>query len=148
MISKFISENLIGLILFVLRFGLTLTLFAFFTLAVKTIWQDLRAQTSSAAAKPIPPLVLQLFPSGENYSFNLNEISLGRDPGCDLHLTDESVSAIHARCYFRKNQWWFEDNGSSNGSSLNDTPVDTPTVLTSGDNLILGSVGLRIHFTL
>jgi pSer/pThr/pTyr-binding forkhead associated (FHA) protein len=147
MTSSFLSENLVGVVLLVLRLGLTLTLFAFFGLAVKTIWQDLRKQTETAAVKSVPVINFAQEDSDQGQTFSLNEISLGRDPGCDLHITDDSVSARHARCYFRKNQWWVEDNQSSNGSFLNGAQVEVPTVLTSGDQLTLGSVNLTISFS-
>ncbi|MEN8241288.1 MAG: FHA domain-containing protein [Chloroflexota bacterium] len=147
MTSTFLSDNTVGVILFFLRLGLTLTLIAFFGVALKTIWQDFRKQTETASAISMPVIIFQPEHSAEEQRFSLNEISLGRDPGCDLQITDESVSARHARCYFRKSQWWLEDNHSSNGSKLNGIPVEAPTVITSGDQLSLGSVKLKISFS-
>lgn len=146
MTSSFISENLTGLVLLVIRLGLTLVLYVFLAYAVRTIWQDLRKQTDARTLAKIPPISLQPAEAKQGTSFKLNEISLGRSPSCDFHIEDYTVSAVHARLYFRQNQWWVEDNDSSNGSFLNEIPVTTPTVLTSGDQLKLGTYIVLINF--
>ena len=146
MISSFLSENLVGLALLVLRLGLTLALYAFLVYAVRTIWQDLRQQTQSATLKPVPPIYLRPEGNAQATIFKLNEITVGRSPACDMCIQDETVSAVHARLYYRKNQWWVEDRDSSNGSTLNSLPIETPTVLTSGDQLTLGSFNIQINF--
>lgn len=147
MTTSFLSDNLVGIILFFLRLGLTLTLIAFFGLAVRSIWQDLRKHTESTVAKSTPLLSFNFGTGSAPQTFSLNEISIGRDPSSDLVIADESVSARHARCYYRKSQWWFEDTMSSNGSKLNRTEVNTPTVLTSGDQITVGGVSLTISFS-
>lgn len=147
MISSFIVENLTSIFLLIIRLFLTLALYAFLAYAVRVIWQDLRKQTESASFGQVPPISLQPEKSTKGISFKLNEISLGRSPLCDLPIEDDTVSAHHARLYYRKNQWWVEDNDSSNGSFLNDIPVTTPTVLTSGDQLKLGNFSINIDFT-
>lgn len=147
MISGSISGNLTSVVLLVIRLSLTLALYAFLAYAVKIIWQDLRKQTDTTAFAQVPPISLQPENLQKSTAFKLNEISLGRSPLCDLPIQDDTVSAHHARLYFRKNQWWVEDNESSNGSFLNDSPVTTPTVLTSGDQLKLGSFTIYINFS-
>ena len=146
MIASFISENLASLVLLVIRLGLTLALYAFLAYAVRTIWLDLRKQTESKTFSKVPPISLHPEDAHQSISFKLNEISLGRSPSCDFAIEDFTVSAVHARLYFRQNQWWVEDNESSNGSFLNDIPIKTPTVLTSGDQLKLGSYIVLINF--
>jgi pSer/pThr/pTyr-binding forkhead associated (FHA) protein len=146
MISSFISENLTSLFLLVIRLGLTLALYGFLAFAVRTIWQDLRKQTNTDFFTRVPPISLQPEHAEKSISFKLNKVSLGRSPSCDFPIEDDTVSAQHARLYFRKNQWWIEDNDSSNGSFLNGLPVTTPTVLTSGDQLKLGSYTVLINF--
>lgn len=146
MISEFIAENATGLILLALRLGLTLALYAFLAYAVRVIWRDLRQQTRADSLSPIPPIYLKPESASEEIVFKLNQITIGRSPGCDLHIQDETVSALHVRLYFRQNQWWVEDNDSSNGTTLNSIPVETPTVLTSGDQLMLGNIGIRVNF--
>lgn len=146
MISDFISENFTGLLLLIFRLGLTLALYAFLAYAIRTIWRDLRQPTREASFSIIP--AISLIPAGQESgtTYKLNEITVGRSPLCDLHIQDDTVSAKHARLYYRKNQWWIEDNQSSNGSYLNDIPVEIPTVVTAGDQLKLGSFLIMINF--
>ena len=144
--SAFLAENTTSLVLLILRLGLTLALYAFLVYAVRTIWQDLQHQTRSAAAPGVPPISLTPQGADRPTTLKLNQISIGRAPACDLCIQDETVSAKHALLYYRKNQWWVEDNQSSNGTLLNGLPVETATVLTSGDLLKLGSVTISIDF--
>jgi pSer/pThr/pTyr-binding forkhead associated (FHA) protein len=144
--SAFLAENSAGVILLILRLGMTISLYVFLVYAVRTIWQDLRQSEKSTGGLAAPPISLATGGDPKPTTFKLNQISIGRSPTCDYCLQDETVSATHAVLYYRKGQWWVEDNHSSNGSLLNDVSVETPTVLTSGDQLKIGSVTILIDF--
>jgi pSer/pThr/pTyr-binding forkhead associated (FHA) protein len=144
--SAFIADNTAGLILLILRLGLTVTLYFFLAYAIRTIWQDLRQGGKSADKFVVPQISLSKSGEINPITFKLNQVSIGRSPACDFCLQDETVSATHALLYYRKSQWWVEDNQSSNGSLLNDIPVETPTVLTSGDQLTIGSITILVDF--
>ncbi len=75
------------------------------------------------------------------------EIILGRDPGSDVPLLDDTVSARHARMTYHHGQWWLEDLASTNGTFLNNTPISMQTVITSGDEISCGSVSLTISLS-
>ncbi len=79
--------------------------------------------------------------------FSQAEITVGRDPGCDIPLLDETVSARHAHLTYHHGQWWLEDLTSTNGTKLNDLRITTPTVITSGDEIRCGSIGLSISLS-
>ncbi len=70
---------------------------------------------------------------------------LGRSTHNAIVLADQSVSGEHALVSFRLGQWWIEDLGSTNGTFINDAPVEQPTVIHTGDILRLGSVRLRVR---
>ena len=53
----------------------------------------------------------------------LPEVSIGRDPGCDIVLPHISVSKYHAGIVWDKGQYYIVDNGSTNGVVVNDQPV-------------------------
>ena len=72
------------------------------------------------------------------------EITLGRDPGCDIPLMDDTVSTRHAQLTYHHGQWWLEDLASMNGTMLNETTVNMPTVITSGDEIICGSTSMVV----
>ena len=77
--------------------------------------------------------------------FSSYEVLIGRDLACDLRLEDKTISARHARLSYRHNQWWVEDLKSTNGTFLNEEPVNTMTVLVSGDEIRVGQTIMRVE---
>lgn len=130
-----------------LRILLTLALYAFLGWAFLSIWQDVHRQGMLLATKKVPGITISLsLADGTPFvrNFSQPEISLGRDPTCDIHLPDETVSARHARLIHHHGQWWIEDLGSTNGTRLNNDRLSTPAVVTSGDQIECGRASLTI----
>ncbi|MCB2180163.1 FHA domain-containing protein [bacterium] len=138
-------SNLPGYLLLSLRFILALLLYAFLAFSVWTIWKDLRKTAASLQTQHTPPIYIEIEHEKNKLTYNNSEIIIGRAPVCDLHIMDETVSSKHGQMYYRYNQWWYEDLGSSNGSFLNQLPVKTATVLTDGDELRIGKINLLIN---
>lgn len=69
---------------------------------------------------------------------------LGRDPGCDLVISDNTVSRNHARFYLNQQDVWIEDLGSANGIHLAGRllPKNGKSLLPVGATLVLGEVEL------
>lgn len=135
-----------AIILLVLRVLLAVLLYAFLGWVIFILWRDLRRQGELIAARQPPPLTLTTDedspPLTRHYS--TTEIIMGREQGCDFPINDQTVSSRHARLSFHQNQWWIEDMASTNGTYLNGEVVTAPVVITHGDNLRLGQVGVRI----
>ena len=70
---------------------------------------------------------------------------MGRDPASDLYIEDKTISARHAKLSYHHGQWWVEDLRSTNGTFLNDEPVQEPLVLASGDRLRFGQVQWQVQ---
>lgn len=141
-------SDLPGYLLLSLRFILAIALYAFLGFAIWTIWQELKKTVQSTETKTIPAITIEFGNQDKTqFSYNTNEVVIGRAPQCDLHIIDETVSSRHGQLYFKLNQWWYEDLGSSNGSFLNQRPIKTATVLTDGDELQLGKVNLMVYFS-
>lgn len=135
-----------AIIFLVLRILLAALLYGFLGFALYTIWRDMKQQSQLLAARQPTPLTItslayELTPS-KHYS--KPEIILGRDPGCDFTLDDQTVSSRHARLSYHHNQWWIEDMASTNGTYLDGEAVTAPVVITHGDELRLGQVGVKI----
>jgi pSer/pThr/pTyr-binding forkhead associated (FHA) protein len=45
----------------------------------------------------------------------------------------------------RGSQWWLEDLNSRNGTLLNDSPLETPTVVTMGDVVTIGNTQFKLE---
>lgn len=77
-------------------------------------------------------------------------IILGRDPGVS-HITvgDESVSRAHLQLQLNESGLVANDMGSTNGSAINDEPLDAYNncrPLYDGDTLTLGNITLQVEF--
>jgi pSer/pThr/pTyr-binding forkhead associated (FHA) protein len=137
-----------GPIVLALRLILALALYAFLGWALWTIWLDLQRQGLETSGRRTPAIRLQVHAgAGPSRSHDLSqrEILVGRDPACQLHLDDETISARHARLRYHHGHWWIEDLGSTNGTRLNGQLLTTPTVLTSGDEIGCGQILLSVE---
>ena len=136
-----------GIIVLILRLALAVCLYAFLGWALFHLWKDLHTQGVYLSLRKAPALSLTTqSANGEtNYrAFQQTDIAIGRDPTCDLPLNDDAVSARHVRLSHHHGQWWAEDLGSTNGTRLNQSPLDTPTVITSGDQIECGHTALIV----
>jgi hypothetical protein len=130
-----------------LRIALTLALYAFLAWALWVLWQDLRVRDRllAAPAVPIPPIELLDLQSGQAHRFTQPQLSLGRDPACELPLEDSTVSARHARLAYQHEQWWLHDLDSRNGTFLNHGRLTAPAALAHGDELRLGRLRFEVR---
>src|SRR5581483_12111807 len=63
-----------------------------------------------------------------------DELTVGRAPGCQVSLADDStVSQLHARLFRRDGRLFVEDLGSTNGTFLNRRPVRAAVAIRRGD---------------
>jgi pSer/pThr/pTyr-binding forkhead associated (FHA) protein len=134
-------------IVLALRLITAFALYAFLGWALLILWQDVRKQGRALASRRVPgiSLIIQFGREApaQKYFFQ-PEITFGRDPGCDVFLDDDTVSTRHAQLTYHHNQWWLEDLSSTNGTMLNQTTVNMPTVITSGDEIQCGATQLSV----
>jgi FHA domain len=135
-----------GSVLLALRIALVLALYSFLAWAFVILWQDLKRHSLQLAPRQHPALTLlyQMEDETRSLRFSAPEVTIGRDPSCDFSLDDKTVSAQHARLSYRQGQWWVEDLHSTNGTYLNEDPLSSPLVVTSGDQVRCGQVILDI----
>lgn len=81
------------------------------------------------------------------YPLDSGEHAIGRDPGCEVWLNDSSVSRRHARIRIAPDPGpaLLEDLGSTNGTFIGRRRVTTPTALSDGDRIKIGSVELTFR---
>ena len=76
---------------------------------------------------------------GRRFSLDRPEFVLGRGTDCDIQVDHDSVSRRHARVYQNgERAWTVQDLGSTNGSWVNDKPIQAST-LRDGDHFKIGA---------
>jgi len=74
-----------------------------------------------------------------------DEITIGRQAGNTIRLTERNVSRNHARLVKRNGSYIVEDLGSYNGVMVNGQRVDAAAELSSGDQLSIGDYALALQ---
>ncbi|MBS1252343.1 MAG: FHA domain-containing protein FhaB [Anaerolineales bacterium] len=144
----------------VLRLVLIIGLYLFLLAVAAVAWRELRASavrtsagvaTPAAAASSTEQRRLTVVDAGESAlragdGFRLRPVtSLGRDMANTIVIPDPSASGEHALISTRDGHWWLEDLGSTNGTYLNDTSVEAPTIIARGDIIRVGHVQLKLE---
>ena len=88
---------------------------------------------------------LRLVPvSGPPIDVLKDQSMVGRDPSCEVVVTDGSVSRRHARLERRGPGWWVVDQGSANGTYLNSLRI-AEQELRHGQELRFGALAYRVE---
>jgi hypothetical protein len=83
--------------------------------------------------------------AGKTYPLTLAEMTLGRDPSCEIVVNDANASRRHAQlAQDVVGSWKIADLGSTNGTLLNDRPVDK-ALLRDGDEITIGMTILQFR---
>lgn len=134
-----------AVVLLVLRLIVALVLYAFLGALVLYLLKDFRSATGPRSYAPEAHLEVIAGPKA-GAVFSLVEVNLlGRAADCTIRVADKTMSAHHGRLSFHASQWWMEDLGSRNGSSVNEVRVTEPIVVTYGDRLGFGRVVFRLQ---
>jgi pSer/pThr/pTyr-binding forkhead associated (FHA) protein len=139
-----------AIVFLILRILLSLSLYAFLLLMFFTLWNDIKQQGKLLSNRKIPAISFKISSTEglENKFFiDKDEVTIGRESSCDCQLDDETVSSYHARLKYHHNQWWLEDLGSTNGTSINEQLVSTPIVVISGDGIKCGKHTIMIEIS-
>ena len=65
------------------------------------------------------------------------ELVLGREPSCDIHIDDSKVSRNHATIRMHNSSVWIKDSGSRNGVFIDGKRVVRPMELRVGKTMII-----------
>jgi diguanylate cyclase (GGDEF)-like protein len=76
---------------------------------------------------------------GRKYPLNQGSTLVGRDPGLDITVNEDSVSRRHAELIYDGNSLQVMDLGSTNGTFINDVPVKNKTA-SHGDVIRFGNI--------
>src|SRR5438093_3907762 len=89
---------------------------------------------------------LRLMPAagGGAVEIDKDKILVGRDPGCDIVVSDGSVSRKHALVERRTAGWFVVDQGSANGTFLDSQRV-AESPLHNGQELRFGAIAYKVE---
>ncbi len=84
------------------------------------------------------------FPDGRRRSIQ-GELTLGRGQAAEIKVDDPQVSRRHATIYLAQGALIIRDEGSANGTFVNEVRIQTPTGLQDGDRVRLGETTLTVQ---
>lgn len=96
-----------------------------------------------SAGMELPILIGQTGPLNGQRWLVENSMVVGRDPSCDILISDRQISRFHARFSRTEEGIVLEDLGSKNGTFYNGTRLEEPVLLSDGDVI---QVSLVQHF--
>lgn len=134
-------------IILILRIILALLFIGFIAVLFFTTSRQLKTQVKLLTPNLKINLRLSLKdkPDEDTFLIQQNDVLLGRDPNCKIHIPNETISAQHARIYLIDQNWWIQDLNSTNGTFLNDEQIEQPCILTNNDLIQVGNVKLIAH---
>jgi pSer/pThr/pTyr-binding forkhead associated (FHA) protein len=138
------------ILLLILRILLAILLYAFLATILVIVWRDLRQVTISLESirRNGQLIVLQTTDAAVEVgtAFPLQLItSIGRLASNTISISDTYTSSQHALLSWKEEQWWLEDQGSRNGTLLNDVRIVDPTVVSSGDVIGIGRTKFKLE---
>lgn len=138
------------LILYGLRLFSGFMLLLFIAYIAWLVSRDLRFSTSAVKQNIVIDQLRVIASDNESLGINtlfplLPVTSIGRIQNNTIIIDDGFISSRHALITLREQQWWIEDLGSRNGTFLNDLPLSEPTVVSSGDVIMLGGTQLKFE---
>ena len=134
------------IIVLILRALFALSLFAFLGWVIYVLWKDQQKAIKTSLEYKIPSITLKVNKTDLEHSFSQPEFFIGRDAQTDMHIPDDTLSAVHARVFYKNSHWMIEDLQSTNGTFINDERLSTPSVLVDGDQITCGEISILVAF--
>lgn len=96
--------------------------------------------SSRRGTRPAWAALHPLDPDAASLEIRVNRAVAGRSVACDLHVPHEEVSRTHAVIWRESGTTWIGDLGSSNGTTVDGSPVVGPTAIALGDVISFGGI--------
>ena len=86
-------------------------------------------------------IIIRGTPQGHRFFLTQEEMSIGRDPTADISVIDQGISRKHAKLFKNDGKVTIEDNGSQNGTYINDKKLEKGqrSILAKEDMIKLGN---------
>ncbi len=73
-----------------------------------------------------------------------DDVKIGRAAGNDVVLKSSTVSSKHVRFYHEDGRWMVADQKSTNGTFVNGQQIESPAIVTDGDQVEIGAFRVRV----
>lgn len=83
----------------------------------------------------------------ETYNFSDQEIKIGRDSAGDIFLDNPAISRHHCTISINDGKLTLKDEGSANGTYLNETQISSEMELNNGDTISVGKFQIVVGYT-
>ena len=149
--------------LYIVRIAFLLVLYLFVARAVRAVLLDVygpradrpagRRRRGRAQGAPRPARSSRRMPrelvvndlDGKRSVPLRDSVTIGRAASCDLVVSDNYVSNVHARIFAKDGAYWLEDLGSTNGTYVNRGKVSVPVAIGPGDEVRVGKATLELR---
>ena len=139
----------------ILSYVFTFIIYLFIFGVIRLIYLDVkkmsRFESDDVNANDVPTASLKTLPGQtatdlkRRYTIYENAV-IGRNKNCDIVLKESYISAQHVRIWYEKKEWYLEDLGSRNGTSVNGQRIKRRVILDPQDEISVGK--LRFKFEL
>lgn len=102
---------------------------------------------STRGQRGIPSVVIVAQGANAGAQIPLGEqpLLIGRGPECEIPVDDEYVSTRHAVLRKQGQTWYAEDLGSTNGTFVGESRIQSPTMLGPGMSVRVGKTVLELR---
>lgn len=134
----------------VFKYALTFIIYLFIFRVTKLIYQDIKTLSQQEDKKSTTPHLKRLSTLNQESHPVVAEIfpltktttTIGRVTSCDIVLSEQYVSSMHAKIEKELSYYVLVDLGSANGTYLNKQKLLAPTPLKEGDAISFGPIVL------
>jgi pSer/pThr/pTyr-binding forkhead associated (FHA) protein len=151
-----LAQSVTPFALSALKYGLLALLFLFIWRSMRWVVRGLNVDRAAGgrsgakgAAAPAPvPTTMVVYPpdGGRPRTFRMAaSMVVGRAPECEIRLEDTYVSQQHARVFAKRETWYLEDLGSTNGTFVNDQKLAAPALVQPGDRIRIGTTVMELR---
>ena len=138
-----------------LSYVFTFIIYLFIFAVIRLIYLDVKKmsrfennQVNNAACASLKPTKSKVQVSGplKNRYTIYDHAVIGRGSACDIVIKEQYISKQHVRIWYENGEWYLEDLGSRNGTTVNGQRIRQVVILDPEDVISLG--GLNFVFEL
>lgn len=139
----------------ILSYVFTVIIYLFIFSVIRLIYLDVKkmsrfennnaSDSACASLKPVKSKVETEYELKKRYTI-YDDAVIGRSRSCDIVIPEDFISSTHIRIWHEDGEWYLEDLGSRNGTTVNGQRILRPVILDPEDVISLG--GLNFVFEL